>query len=172
MSIFPKKITKGENVVIHVRLINFSVLPLPVFLNIYIENPKNNYKKVLLNNHPFIIPPKKREKDKESIIDKYFLFSTSNKNPLGKYKCFTNIILFGRKEKSLTIKDDYFLIEKVEIYKKDNFILFKNLSNIPVEIEIYYIDKVIYKKIKGSGTIRTIKNNFIYARYANGELLL
>lgn len=168
MSIFPKKAIRGENVIIHVRITNFSCILLPIYLDVYIKNLEKNYRKNIVKKMLLIVPPKIND---EEIINKYFSLPIEKKLPLGKYKCFTTINYFNKKSKSLTENTDFFSIEEVKISRKEKSIYLKNKSVIPTNVKIYYRNKVISKKLGSYATIKIPNKEFVYLKYAdNGSL--
>ncbi|MCK5510822.1 hypothetical protein KAI65_04775 [Candidatus Parcubacteria bacterium] len=170
MSVYPKHIINGDNIVIHTKVSNYSAMCLPVKVNLYVEHNKNKYKKWILKDKLFLVPPK--ENNQEGIMERYYMFKTNKKSLLGKYYCILSIKYLKKESFSLTRKNAYFYIEKVNIEKKENFLLIYNKSDCSVPINIFYINKNYLKKIKSLEVIRMPKKNFLYLKYANNDILL
>ena len=164
MSIYPKKIKQGDNVIFHLRLDNHSDLCMPVILNFKISNKKGEYSRVLLVDKKEILPPHDK-------VERYLMITAKRNMPLGKYYCNFTIKYLNKKAKSLTIDNDFFVIEKVSLGNKGNFIKIKNHSNKITEIKIFYLDNKVSKKLKPFEEISISNEKFLYVLYANKDIL-
>jgi len=170
MSIYPKRIARGDNVIIHTKFFNRSLICIPITVNLELENKLEKYKKQLLKNKIFFLPSlMDNEKD---FIEKFFIFKTDERTPLGKYNCLLTINYFGKKIKSLTRKNDYFFIEKLNFSRKKGKIILINMTNFNIKIKLIYLKKKQNKMIKPHSKIVVTEKNFLYAVYANNDILL
>lgn len=128
MSIFPRTITRDEAVIIHVRIKNYDDIIKFLQLRTYIQDPSGKIVKKF--NKDFLL---NINSEKNIFKDFYFEFKPDKKNIAGKYLAKTDLYYKGEILHSLTIDDDYFHIEELEIKKVDisNNIKFciKNKSN-------------------------------------------
>lgn len=112
MSIFPKKITHNESVIIHVRIMNDDNIAKFLQLKTYIENPNGKIIKTFKKN--FILGTNSLNK---TFKDFYFEFKPKKADIAGKYLARTDLYYKGEVLHSLTIDHDYFLVEKLKISK-------------------------------------------------------
>lgn len=169
MSVYPKYITRGDNIVIHTKVCNHSVICLPVKVSLCVKHNKNKYKKWIIKEKLFLVPPKN---NKEGVIERYYMFKTNTRSLLGKYYCILSIKYLTKENFSSTKENAYFYIEKINIDKKENFLLIHNKSNCNTMVGIFYIDKSYLKNIKSLEIIKIPKENFLYLKYANNDIIL
>ncbi|MFA5746520.1 MAG: hypothetical protein WC926_00380 [Candidatus Paceibacterota bacterium] len=169
MSIFPRHVSAGDNVIIHVKMMNLSSVCLPVSLDTYIQNKDRGSKKWIVREGFFLLPP--AEDGKEGVVERYFSVATDGKMPLGRYDCFTSIKYLDRKSMSLTKKDDHFFLEEITISVEGSSIILKNSSPVAAGVKIYRIGGSATKKIRGLGKIKFPRVGFLYAVYANNSIL-
>lgn len=146
MLIFPKKITKDESVIIHVRIKNYDDIVKYLQLRTYIEDP--NGKIVKKFNKDFIL---NINSSNQEYKDFYFEFKPNKKSNLGKYTAKTNLYYKGEVLHSLTLENDYFYIEEINanmvVGDKKKIVYIKNLSCEETLCNLILI-KDNYKKIK------------------------
>ena len=109
MSIFPKHVTKKENVIIHLKFINESKKTSLFYYHTQIINP---FGKIIMEwNDKFIMSPK----TDESINQKEFYYEVNGNllTEAGKYLARTNLFINGRLMNSRTEKNDYFFVDEV-----------------------------------------------------------
>lgn len=169
MSVFPKHIIKGDNVVIHTKVDNYSLISLPVKLNLLIINKSGNFKKWIVKNKDYIVPPS--QNNKSSFIERYFIVNTNRNMPLGKYVCLLSIDYLNKTEKSLTRKNAFFYIEEIKIIRKSSKLFIKNMSKLGVKVEIFYIGKFYTKELKSLEIFEIDSDNFLYLIYGNNNIL-
>lgn len=126
MSIFPKSITKDETVIIHIRIKNYDDIIKFLQLRTYIQDPKGKIVKRF--NKDFLLSI---NSENNLYKDFYFEFKPNKKNIAGKYLAKTDLYYKGEILHSLTINNDYFYIEELEVRKV-------NISN---EIKFYIKNK-------------------------------
>ena len=166
MSIYPKKVTKNENVIIHLRF----------------ENPDNKfeiikYRLLISNPNEDIIYSKQDTFILGSDIDKYVkqlyhsIFITDEFMP-GKYKVIFYLTCRGVKVQSVTKDNDFFLVENISIvHKNDNIelinnskekvecYLYKNSDNQKTKIILNELEKII------------IDNSYKFIEYGNNKII-
>lgn len=111
MSIFPKRVTKNENVIIHLKFVNESNQTRLFNYNTQIISPSGTI--ITEWNDKFIMSPK----SDESINKKEFYHEVSGTLLVeaGKYLAKTNLYIDGRIINSSTEKNDYFYVDDISI---------------------------------------------------------
>ncbi|MEF2175670.1 MAG: hypothetical protein V3575_04310 [Candidatus Absconditabacteria bacterium] len=169
MSIFPKNIIQGDNVIIHVKLKNDSKIILPIYVNLTINHCDSSFKKTILDNRLFLVAPESGVIP--GILETYYSFETDETTPFGRYKCNLDINYLNINSKSLTDNNAYFFIHKVLLKRNEDGILIENKINYNVDIKVSYINKV-YKIILLPLESKLIdKKGFLNIVYANNNIL-
>ena len=114
MSIFPKKITLGENCIIHLRFANSSENNEVIKYALKVINPSNE---VVLNVNKSMILGTADERD--FVREIYYNIETNKKFLPGKYIVDFYLYCKGIKVESITKDIDYFNIEKLS-YLRDS----------------------------------------------------
>lgn len=124
MSIFPRKLTRGENCIIHLKFENTGKKPKKILYNLTILDPNGD--KVTDISDKFLL-----NCDSNSIFKKelYYSFNTSQNTALGKYRVIPTFYYDGMKYRSRTSNFDYFLVEEINVESiGNNEFLLKNES--------------------------------------------
>ncbi len=161
MSIFPKRIVSGENVIIHLRFINSKKNNrlIKYFLNVY--NPK---KKLIYNFSDDII----LGYGNNYYNEKYHSLMIQNDFIPGKYIVDFYMEVNGKKVDSLTKQNDYFHVEKIDFYKNNNDIILKNMSNEITKCILYGNNKEEIV-LEGNETKR-VNDEYQYIEYGNNQI--
>ena len=161
MSIFPKKIADGENVIIHLRFINSKKNNRLVkyFLNVY--NPK---KELIYNSTEDII----LGYGNNYYNERYHSIMIQNDFIPGKYTVDFYMEVNGKKIDSLTKQNDYFYVEKIMFYKNNNDIILKNMSTEITKCMLYGNSKEEIV-LEGNETKR-VNDEYQYIEYGNNQI--
>lgn len=165
MSIYPKRITSDEQVVIHIKIVNEDIKVKHCKMVTYIVKP--NKKITELAQKFFVISNKEKEF--------YFTYVPKKNDIPGKYLVKTNLYTNGNISHSLTSKNDFFYIDKLSILSvdedKDNLtISIKNKSSEKTPFELFDNDNTKKDIIDGLNEKKYMfkKSNFpIVLCYAN-----
>lgn len=171
MSIFPKKITTGDNVVIHVRLENLSRVCLPVKINLYVENRHASYKEWIVKDDFLTLPPFSEE-EKVKFLDRYFIFNMSSKKPLGRYNSILYIDYLEERKESLTKQTDFFDVEMVSARRDKGSIFLRNKANIETSVKVCFVNNSFTKTLPPFGTFSFSQEEFLYIVYANNNVII
>lgn len=167
MSIFPRRLTRGENCIIHLKFTNSSRILKKLHYNLKILNPEGEIIKDVSDE--FILGSNKEEFKKEF----YYYFNTDLKTELGKYRVIPTFYYNGVKLKSQTSNYDFFLVEEIE-YKmvNDKEYSLTNLSQEETRLEFikHNLGKIEYSDciLKGNET-KTFEfdSDRIFIKYGN-----
>ena len=167
MSIFPRKLTKGENCIIHLRFTNSSMKLKKLHYSLKILNPNGDEIKNIADD--FILGNSMEEFKKEF----YYCFDTNSNTMLGKYRVIPSFYYNGVELKSQTANFDYFVVEEIKVdVVNDKEYYLTNLSNENTLVEFIKIKngKNEYSKYDIKGTEK-VKFNFdadkIFIKYGN-----
>ena len=165
MSIFPKKITLGENCIIHLKFANSGENNEIIKYVLKVTNPNNE---VILDINKSIILGVAEKKD--FIREIYYNVQTSENFLPGKYTVDFHLYCKGIKVESITKDIDYFNIEKLSYFRDDANTYIINESSEETEFYVYN-DKLKRKHYKISGKDSLILNEkFHYIQYANNKI--
>lgn len=161
MSIFPKKITYGENVIIHLRFINSkdNNRLIKYFLNVY--NPK---KELIYDTSESIILGYGENYYNEI----YHSIMIQNDFLPGKYMVDFYLEVNGKKIDSLTKNNDYFYVEKLVFYKKRKKIFLENISDETTSCILYGNKKK--KMVLEGNKIKNVNDEYQYIEYGNNQI--
>lgn len=131
MSIFPRKLTRGENCIIHLKFENTGKKPKNIYYNLTILDPNGEKVEDITNN--LLLGCDNNEFKKEL----YYCFKTNKDTILGKYRVIPTFFYDGMKYKSKTSNFDYFLVEEINVENvaKNEFLLY-NISLYATNIKI------------------------------------
>lgn len=165
MSIFPKKITSGENCIIHLRFANSGDNNEVVKYILKVKNPNNEV--ILDVNKSMILG---MVKDNDFIREIYYNVETNENFLPGKYIINFYLYYKGIKVESVTKEIDYFNIEKLSYFIDDDNTYIINESSEETEFYIYNDKpKIKHYKIKGKDTL-VLSGIFNYIQYANNKI--
>lgn len=142
MSIFPKHVTKKENVIIHLKFINESTKTSLFYYHTQIINPHG---KIIMEwNDKFIMSPKMDE----TLNQREFYYEVNGRflTEAGKYLARTDLFINGRLMNSYTEKNDFFYVDDVAFCARrlDNgeysFELFNLAGNSSVKCSLIKTD--------------------------------
>lgn len=148
MSIYPKRVTENENVIIHLK---FSSEDKEIRYFHYITKVISPSGKEIVywENNFIMIPGKESQLSKKEF---YYCINSYLLNEAGKYLAKTNLYLDGKVINSQTEENDFFYVDKVTVHNYQNnsskySFLLKNEADNFVHIKL--IDKYIniYKDI-------------------------
>lgn len=165
MSIFPKRITSGENCIIHLRFANSCENSEVIKYVLKVISPNNE---VVLNINKSMVLGVAGTKN--FVREVYYNVNT-NKNFLpGKYIVDFYLYCKGIKVESMTKEIDYFNIEKLSYFIDDNNTYITNESDEETEFYVYN-DKASIQHyiIKGKDSI-ILKGTYNYIQYANNKV--
>lgn len=174
MSIFPKRVTGDENVIIHLKFISDNEKMKYLYYRTRVISPSGNEIKCWESG--FYMAAKKHS---SSSIKEFFLcVEHFLLIEAGKYYAKTELFLDGKVVNSRTEENDFFYVDKVEVqdYKRiDNMVVFeiKNMANNTVPIKIYNeSDKLldILTMQPKQGVILEYIGR-VYIEYKNGTIL-
>lgn len=167
ISIYPRKLTKNENCIIHLRFNNFgkNVEVINYLLKIY--NPLNKLvfskkDKVLLGT------------DKSNFIkDLYNNITIEDDFIPGKYYVEFIISCKGNKYISTTKETDFFVVEQLDFYIDDNNILhIFNLSNESIKFILYNEDMNKENFLLDSKSKIELNGKYKFIEYGNNEIFV
>ena len=164
MSIFPKKITSGENCIIHLKFANSGENNEIIKYILKVTNPNNEI--VLDINKSMILGV---VKDNAFVREIYYNVKTNENFIPGKYIVDFHLYCKGIKVESMTKEIDYFNIEKLSYFIEDNNTYITNESGEDTEFYIYKDKKKIkHYKIDGNDSL-VLNGIFNYIQYANNK---
>lgn len=165
MSIFPKKITSGENCIIHLRFTNSGVNNEVIKYVLKVINPNNEV--VLDINRSMILGV---VKDNDFVREIYYNVKTNENFMSGKYIVDFHLYCKGIKVESMTKEIDYFNIEKLSYFLDDDNTYITNESNEETEFFVYNDkSKIKHYKINGKDSL-VLNGKFNYIQYANNKI--
>lgn len=172
MSIFPKKVVKDENVIIHLKFVNEEEISFFHYVT-RIISPSG--KEITSWENSFMIPP--GEKGNPSKKELYYCVDSSLLIEPGKYLAKTNLYFQGKIIKSITAKNDCFYVERVSIlnYKEnENKVTFDIINDSDIETKINIIDRkgdILQEMVLNGNEKRTvISDASAFIRYENGTV--
>lgn len=164
MSIFPKKITSGENCIIHLKFANSGENNEIIKYILKVTNPNNEI--VLDINKSMILGV---VKDNAFVREIYYNVKTNENFIPGKYIVDFHLYCKGIKVESMTKEIDYFNIEKLSYFIEDNNTYITNESGEDTEFYIYNDkSKIKHYKIDGNDSL-VLNGIFNYIQYANNK---
>lgn len=165
MSIYPKNICNGENLIIHLRFSNKSKNIQKVTYNLSIKNPDK--KQIFLKQEDIILGINKEEYVKQL----YHSIYISNRFKPGKYIVDFYLNCNGHIIESVTKDNDYFYVEKLKYYNfKENTIII-NKSNEKTRFKVYN-EKSIDKFVIDGKQKLELKEKYDFIEYANNKVAL
>ena len=165
MSIFPKKITSGENCIIHLRFANSGGNNEVIKYVLKVTNPNNEV--ILYINKSMILGV---VKDNDFVREIYYNVETNKNFMPGKYIVDFHLYCKGLKVESMTKEIDYFNIEKLSYFIDDDSTYITNESSEETEFYIYNDkSKIKHYKINGKDSL-VLNGNFNYIQYANNKI--
>ena len=165
MSIFPKKITLGENCIIHLRFANSGVNNEVIKYFLKVINPNNE---VVLDIEKSMILGV--VEDNDFIREIYYNIKTDKSFLPGKYIVDFHLYCKGVKVESTTKEIDYFNVEKLSYFITNNNTYITNESCEETEFSVYNDEKKIKQyKIKGKDSL-ILTNTYNYIQYANNKI--
>ena len=157
MSIFPKKITSGENCIIHLRFANSGGNNEVIKYVLKVTNPNNEV--ILDINKSMILGV---VKDNDFVREIYYNVETNENFMPGKYIVDFHLYCKGIKVESMTKEIDYFNIEKLSYFIDDDSTYITNESSEETEFYIYNNkSKIKHYKINGKDSL-VLNGNFNY----------
>lgn len=167
MSIFPRRLTRGENCIIHLKFTNSSNILKKLHYNLRILDPEGEEIRNISNE--FILGNNVDEFKKEF----YYCFNTNEKTQLGKYRVIPSFYYNGVKLKSQTANYDYFVVEEIQIQTindKEYFLINLSAEETKVEFIKQKQNKIEYTEYMMKGKEKQ-KFNFdserIFIKYGN-----
>lgn len=165
MSIFPKKITSGENCIIHLRFANSGKNNEIIKYILKVINPNNEV--ILDINKSMILGI---VKDSDFVREIYYDVKTNENFIPGKYIVDFHLYCKGIKVESITKEIDYFNIEKLSYFIENDNTYITNESSEDTEFYIYNDkSKIKHYKIKRKDSI-VLEGIFNYIQYANNKI--
>lgn len=161
MSIYPKNITKGENLIIHLRFNNTGIKNEIINYNLIVRNPNDN----IVYNYS----DKMFLGSKDFVREIYHSIKITNKFIPGKYIVSFFLMCRGVKIESSTKNNDYFYVEKIDTRIKNNTIILKNNSNVNTKCQVFneYEKKEVVLK---ANETRVINKLYKYIKYGNNMI--
>ncbi len=163
MSIYPKNISKGENLIIHLRFSNKGKKNEIVKYKLYVQDPEGtNILKKEKNIYLGV-------DDDEFVRQIYYSIHITDKFKPGKYLVKFYLICRGNIIESLTKDTDFFYVEDIKYFNLKGKTYIYNKSPENVNIELYDNNNISKTfNIKGNSTLE-IPNSYKYIKYANNK---
>lgn len=163
MSIFPKKITKNENVIIHLRFENPDNKNEIIKYYLNVINPNN---KIIYSKSESILLGIDKEK---FIREIYHSIHIDDNFMPGKYKVEFYLTCRGVRVDSVTKNNDFFYVEEIKIKKEKEKIILINKSNEKTNCVLYKKD--IKEDIElGELETKIINKDFEFIEYGNHKI--
>lgn len=163
MSIYPKNISNGENLIIHLRFSNKGKKTQKVRYVLSVSDP--NDKQIFFKENDLILGIEKDEFTKQLY---YSLYINSKFKP-GKYIVKFYMICNGHIIESETKNNDYFYVENLKYYNfNDNTFIFNN-SDEKTNFKLYKGTNIEKFTINGKQTLK-LKEKYNYIEYANNKI--
>ena len=162
MSIYPKNISNGENLIIHLRFSNKGKEIQKVKYVVSVLNPKG--KQIFLKKDNLILGAEKDEYIKQLY---YSLYIDSKFKP-GKYIVDFYMICNGHIIKSETKHNDCFYVENLKYYNFNNNTFIINNTNEKTYIKLYKGANIKEITVNGKQTL-ILKEKYNYIKYANNK---
>ena len=162
MSIFPKKISNGENLIIHLRFSNKAQKIHNIKYVLSVLDP--NKKEIFLKEDNIILGI-----GKEGFVKQlyYSLYINNNCKP-GRYIVNFYIICNGQVIYSDTKNNDYFYVEKLKYYNSKNKTVIHNISNEKTLFILYKGKESKCFNINGKEKLN-LEDKYDYIEYANNK---
>ena len=163
MSIYPRNISNGENLIIHLRFSNKGRKIQKVRYVLSVLNP--NEKQIFLKEDDLTLGVENDEFIKQLY---YSLYINSRFIP-GKYIVKFYIVCNGHIIESATKDNDFFYVENLKYYNlNDNTIIINN-SNEKTDFKLYKGTNIEKFTINGKQKVR-LKEKYNYIEYANNKI--
>ncbi len=163
MSIYPKNISKGENLIIHLRFSNKGKKNEIIKYRLYIQNPTG--KKILKKENSIYLGVNSNE----FVRQIYYSVYISDKFKPGKYIVKFYLICRGSIIESSTKDTDFFYVEDVKYFNSNEKTYVHNKSLENVNIKLYDNNNISETfNIRGNSTLETTKA-YKYIEYANNK---
>lgn len=162
MSIFPKHIASGENVIIHLRFNNSKKNTKEITYYLKVFNPNN---KIIYDKSDNIIVG---YGDNDYCNEIYHSIMIKNNFVPGKYIVDFYMNINGKKIESITKNNDFFYVEKIKYFKKDNKTIINNMSKEKVKCSLYGLTK---KTIELNGKEKIeLDDSYNLIEYGNNQI--
>jgi len=163
MSIYPKNISNGENVIIHLRFSNKSKIIQKIrYVLAVIDSDENQ---VFLKEDNLVLGVEKEEFVKQLY---YSLEIDRNFKP-GKYIVQFYLVCKGHIIESVTKDNDFFFVEKLEYYCFNEKTVITNISNEKTKFKLYKGLNIEELTINGKEKIE-LEGKYDYIEYANNKI--
>ncbi|MBR3249629.1 MAG: hypothetical protein IKF83_02900 [Clostridia bacterium] len=163
MSIYPKNISNGENVIIHLRFSNKSKIIQKIRYVLSVIDPDEN--QVFLKEDNLVLGVEKEEFVKQLY---YSLEIDGNFKP-GKYIVQFYLVCKGHIIESVTKDNDFFFVEKLEYYYSNEKTVITNISNEKIKFKLHEGLNIEELTINGKEKIE-LEGKYDYIEYANNKI--
>lgn len=163
MSIYPKRISSEENLIIHLRFSNKSKKIQKLKYVLSILNPNN--KQIYFKEDNLILG----SNNEEYIKELYYSFFIDETYIPGKYNVIFYLILNGKKIESVTKDNDFFIVEKLTYYSLKNKTIIINNSYMKTRVKLYGKEKEEEINIEGNQR-KIINHKYDYIEFANNKI--
>ncbi len=173
MSIVPKRVSLGENVLIHICFRNIEGIFRKLKYESFVVSPSGK-KFHVLRLREKIVPPKiwgcTAYTFNEFFQHEYHVLKIKKNFEIGKYKVDLSVWENNRVSHSQSYRYDYFFVEKITVKRiKKTMFSIKNESRAPCPIRVHYKFKHKHLLLKGQET-RILKDPF-FLIYANNDVI-
>lgn len=177
MSIFPKRVTKNDNVIIHLKFINESSVTSCFDYITQVISPSGKIVKDWSDQ--FIMAPKNGEGINQK--EQYYEINKDLLNEAGKYTAKTSLYINGRIINSSTEKNDYFYVDDItyKIKSKNSqgkccYLLTNNSlnSDVPFSLITDSGEVINTGKIAAGKTIEVNSIDRLQLKYANNSIMM
>ena len=163
MSIYPKNISNGENVIIHLRFSNKSKIIQKIRYVLSVIDPDEN--QVFLKEDNLVLGVEEEEFVKQLY---YSLEIDGNFKP-GKYIVQFYLVCKGHIIESVTKDNDFFFVEKLEYYYSNEKTVITNISNEKIKFKLHEGLNIEELTINGKEKIE-LEGKYDYIEYANNKI--
>ena len=163
MSIYPKNISNGENLIIHLRFSNKGRKIQKVRYVLSVSNP--NDKQIFLKEDNVILGVGKDEFIKQL----YYSLYINNRFIPGKYIVKFYMICNEHIIDSETKDNDYFYVENFKYYNLNGNTIINNNSDEKTNFKLYKGTNIEKFTINGKQKLR-LKGKYNYIEYANNKI--
>lgn len=165
MSIYPKNISNGENLIIHLRFGNKSKKMQKVKYVLSVISPDN--KTIFLKEDDLTLGIRKDE----FVTQLYYSLYINNRFKPGKYIVKFYLICNKQIIESATKDNDFFYIEKLKYYNcKHNTVIF-NCSKEKTYFKLYKGTNIEEFSIDGRQKLK-LEDKYDYIEYANNKIYI
>lgn len=165
MSVFPKRVCIGDNVIIHVKCTNFgnTIRYRKIFVKVISPLGKEFN---ILDGEIWKIPPA----NSSGIIEKYYLFKVTNSCEAGRY--FVSIQIKNNNKITLsgTKETDYFYVDSIKIHKEKDKVILKNESPTVTKIKLIFDNKIETVHLFGKRKIKISGKKLRFIMYGNNNI--